>query len=391
MKILTFSSLYPSSARGRHGVFVENRLRHLIDHGGVEAQVVSPVPWFPSRHPRFGEYAQMAATPREDERHGIHVHYPRYLLLPKVGMSMAPRSMAMASLGLLRELREKFPFQLIDAHYFYPDGVAAITLGKRLGVPVVITARGTDLNLIPQYPRPRRLIQWAASEAAGMITVCQALKDVLVDLGVPAGRVQVLRNGVDLTMFRPAEDRESLRQTLGIDRPCLLSVGHLITRKGHDLVIHALQALPDMMLAIAGDGPEDGALRELVVSQGLAERVRFLGALPHDGLKDWYGAADCLVLASSREGWANVLLESMACGTPVVATRVWGTPEVVAVDDAGRLAERTSASLAAEVRVLLANPPSRAATRAYAEGFSWDTTSQGQKALFEQILAEHSP
>ncbi|MCF6210149.1 MAG: glycosyltransferase family 4 protein [Gammaproteobacteria bacterium] len=390
MKILTFSSLYPSSARQRHGVFVENRLRHLIDHSSVEAQVVSPVPWFPSRHPCFGEYAQMAATPREDERHGIHVHHPRYLLLPKVGMGMAPRSMAMASLGLLRRLREKFPFQLIDAHYFYPDGVAAITLGKRLGVPVVITARGTDLNLIPQHPRPRRLIQWAASEAAGMITVCQALKDVLVDLDVPAGRVQVLRNGVDLSIFRPPEGREALRQALGIDRPCLLSVGHLITRKGHDLVIRALQALPDMMLAIAGDGPEEGALRELVVSLGLTERVRFLGALPHAGLKDWYGAADCLVLASSREGWANVLLESMACGTPVVATRVWGTPEVVAVDDAGRLAERTPVSLAAEVRALLASPPSRTATRAYAEGFSWDATSQGQKALFERVLAEQA-
>lgn len=297
----------------------------------------------------------------------------------------------MASLGLLRRLRETFPFQLIDAHYFYPDGVAAVLLGKRLGVPVVITARGTDLNLIPRYPRPRRRILWAASEAAGMITVCRALKDVLVDLGVPEDRVRVLRNGVDLDMFQPPADRAALRQRLGIDRPCLLSVGHLITRKGHDLVIRALRDLPGTMLAIAGDGPEQETLQTLAAKCGVSARVRFLGALPHAGLRDWYGAADCLVLASSREGWANVLLESMACGTPVVATRVWGTPEVVAVEEAGRLAERTPASLASEVRALLANPPPRAATRAYAEGFSWDATSLGQKALFERILAEQMP
>ncbi len=388
MKILTFSSLYPSRARQQHGVFVENRLRHLVGHGGVEARVVAPVPWFPSRHPRFGEYAQIAATPREDERYGIPVQYPRYFLLPKLGMGMAPQSMAMGSAGLLHRLRKTFPFQLIDAHYFYPDGVAAITLGKRFGVPVVITARGTDLNLIPRYPRPRRLIQWAASEAAGMVTVCQALKDVLLDLGVPEERVRVLRNGVDLSMFRPPEDRETLRRKLGVSQPCLLSVGHLIPRKGHDLVIRAMQELPEMMLVIAGDGPELDNLRKLAVELGLSKRVRFQGAMAHAGLKDWYGAADCLVLASSREGWANVLLESMACGTPVVATRVWGTPEVVATDAAGRLAERTPASLAMAVRDLLASPPPRGATRAYAEGFSWDATSQGQKALFEQILAE---
>jgi len=391
VNILTFSTLYPSSARPNHGVFVENRLRHLLASGDVTAKVVAPVPWFPWAHPRFGEYARFAATPRREVRHGIEVHHPRYFLPPKVGMNLAPHSLARGSLPTLLRLRRDFPYQLIDAHYFYPDGVAAVILGRRLGLPVVITARGTDLNLIPRYPRPRRLIQWAAREAAGLITVCQALKDVLVDLGVPADKVRVLRNGVDLRRFRPPEDRAALRARLGLDGPTLLSVGHLIERKGHDLVIRALAHLPEgVHLVIAGEGPERERLEGLIRDLGLGGRVRLLGAVPHETLRDWYGAADCLVLASSREGWANVLLEAMACGTPVVATRVWGTPEVVAAPEAGRLCERDPESIAREVRTLLADPPARTATRRYAEGFSWDATSAGQKALFAEILGRRA-
>jgi len=391
VNILTFTTLYPSAARPNHGVFVENRLRHLLASGGVDAQVVAPVPWFPWAHPRFGEYARFAATPREERRHGIPVHHPRYFLPPKVGMNLAPHSLARGAWPTLARLRRAFPYQLIDAHYFYPDGVAAAILGRRLGLPVVITARGTDLNLIPRYPRPRRLIQWAAREAAGLVTVCQALKDVLVDLGVPADKVRVLRNGVDLERFRPPEDRAALRRRLGLDGPTLLSVGHLIERKGHDLVVRALRHLPaDVRLVIAGEGPERERLEGLIRTLGLAARVRLIGAVPHEVLRDWYGAADALVLASSREGWANVLLEAMACGTPVVATRVWGTPEVVAAPEAGRLCERSPESIAREAAALLASPPAREATRRYAERFSWEETSEGQKALFADILARRS-
>jgi glycosyltransferase involved in cell wall biosynthesis len=106
-------------------------------------------------------------------------------------------------------------------------------------------------------------------------------------------------------------------------------------------------------------------------------------------LKKYYGAADALVLASSREGWANVLLESMACGTPVIASNVWGTPEVVASPDAGILmSERTPQGLVQAVHALRASYPQHEATRRYAEKFSWDDTTQGQIKLFQKILAK---
>jgi glycosyltransferase involved in cell wall biosynthesis len=385
---LTFTTLYPNGAMPRHGVFVENRLRHLLASGAATAQVIAPVPWFPFISPRFGEYAAYAKAPRRELRHNIDVDHPRYPLLPKIGMTLSPLLLALAMRPVIRRLLQRGEqFDVIDAHYFYPDGVAAILLGRWFNKPVVITARGTDLNLIPQYLLPRKLIQWAAARAAGMITVCQALKDVLVELGVPEERVTVLRNGVDLQQFQPPADRAVLRERLKIQGTTLLSVGHLIERKGHDLVIAALEYLPNTRLLIAGDGPEDVSLRALACAHGVAARVTFLGAIKHDQLRDYYGAVDILVLASSREGWANVLLEAMACGTPVVASNVWGTPEVVAVPEAGVLMrERTPTGLADGVRYLLAHAPDRAATRRYAEKFSWEATTLGQLELFARIL-----
>jgi teichuronic acid biosynthesis glycosyltransferase TuaC len=279
---------------------------------------------------------------------------------------------------------------VIDAHYFYPDGVAAVWIGRRLRRPVVITARGTDINMIPRYYFPRRMIRWGIASADRLVAVSEALKRALVDLGAPRDRVEVLRNGVDLSMFRPI-DRRVARRDLALARPTLLSVGHLIERKGHDRVIEAMRHLPDFDLVIVGEGPEREALGNLARRVGVADQVRFLGSLPHATLPEVYGAADALVLASSREGWANVLLEAMACGTPVVAANNWGNPEVVKTPASGVLMEQnTPEGIARAVRTLFAHLPARAATRAYSEGFSWDGTTRAQIALFRRVHARHT-
>jgi teichuronic acid biosynthesis glycosyltransferase TuaC len=386
MKILTFSTLYPNAARPRHGIFVETQLRQQLLSGKVESMVVAPVPWFPSRNPLFGEYAVHASAPREEERDGIKVLHPRYLVLPKIGMTLAPFLLAQSVKPVIERVLAEYRFDLIDAHYFYPDGVAAILLGRRFGKPVVITALGTDVNLISSYLLPRQMILWAARHAAGLITVARALKDKLVALGVPAERIEVLRNGVDLQLFRPV-DRETWRSRLGFRRTTLLSVGNLVPLKGNDLAIRALRLLPEMELVIVGNGPERGGLGTLARELGVSDRVTFVGVMAQEDLRHYLGAADALVLASSREGWANVLLESMACGTPVVASNVGGTPEVVTAPEAGlMMAERTPEALADAVRRLFENYPDRGATRRYAEGFSWAETTAGQLRLFSRIL-----
>jgi teichuronic acid biosynthesis glycosyltransferase TuaC len=393
IRLITFSTLYPNSAQPTHGVFVENRLRHLVASGEVVSRVIAPVPYFPFKSPRFGQYSEFARVPAWEERQGLSVQHPRYLLLPKIGMSITPFMMAMGVLPAVRAaIKTQGGADIIDAHYLYPDGVAATMIGRMVGLPVVMTARGTDVNLIPNYPIARRMIQKACRQAAGVITVSAALKDALVAIDVEPGHVTVLRNGVDLGLFRPL-DRDATRRRLGLTGKTLISVGHLIERKGHHFIIEAMINLPDFTLLIAGEGPERSHLEALIARHNLGDRVRMLGARPHAELPELYGTADALVLASSREGWANVLLEAMACGTPVVATDIWGNPEVVARPEAGILmTERSAKGVAAAVKSLFGSRlPAREATREYASAFSWDATTEGQIELFRRIMAKNPP
>jgi glycosyltransferase involved in cell wall biosynthesis len=390
LSILTATTLFPNEAKPAHGAFVAMRLEKLIASGKVSAEVVAPIPWLPPavRYPHVG---RLDLVPRRTSRGPLTVWHPRYLVVPKIGMTLAPYTLRHAMRRVLRRLlAEGRRFDLIDAHYFYPDGVAAVHIGREFGIPVVITARGTDINLIPEHRIPRRMILDAARRASGLITVCQALKDRMVELGVPESRVTVLRNGVDLTLFHPS-GREQARRELGLNRRTIGSIGWLIERKGHHHVIASLAQLPDTDLLIIGEGPERSALEQLSAKLGVAERVRFLGMMDQVQLSKAYRAIDALVLASSREGWANVLLESMACGTPVVASAVWGTPEVVADPAAGVLMKSIDgAGVADGVARLFAALPERRATRAYAERFDWDATTEGQIELFQRVLAQRS-
>jgi glycosyltransferase involved in cell wall biosynthesis len=194
---------------------------------------------------------------------------------------------------------------------------------------------------------------------------------------------------VDTSLFRPPAERDEVRAALGLTRRTLISVGGLIERKGHHRTIEAMLRLRGFDLIIVGEGPEHARLSAQITRLGLDNRVRLLGPRPHAVLPDLYGAADASVLASSREGWANVLLESMACGTPVVASNIWGNPEVVGAPQAGVIYQpNTPDGIAAGVRQLFATLPDRAATRAYAEPFGWEETTAGQLAVFRRVIAE---
>jgi teichuronic acid biosynthesis glycosyltransferase TuaC len=389
LKILTFSTLYPNAAKPHHGIFTETALRHQIATGELEAKVVAPVPWFPFSHEIFGEYGVFARAPARETRVGVEIFHPRYVALPKVNMYLAPFSIAHSAKSVLgRLLDEGYDFDVIDAHYFFPDGVAAALLGKYFGKPVVISALGTDVNVIMKNPTARKMILWASEQAASVTTVCQSLKATMVGLGMNDAGITPLRNGVDLELFKPV-NRLTMRKRLEMDRFTLLSVGHLRAVKGHHHVIAALKDLPDVALMIAGSGPDRKRLEAQVLTLGVGDRVTFLGALPQEQLREYYGAADALVLASDREGWANVLLEAMACGTPVVATAVGGTPEVVRSSAAGVLiASPTPENVTEGVRCLRASYPDHAATRAYAEAHGWAETTRAQLRLFRH--AAHS-
>jgi glycosyltransferase involved in cell wall biosynthesis len=388
LRILTFSSLFPNAVQPGHGVFVENRLRHLVDSGQVAARVVAPVPWFPFRHACFGRYADMARVSMTENRFGLEVCHPRFLVIPKIGMNMTPRLMYRAVLAEIESGRiRRDDFDLIDAHYFYPDGVAAALLAEKLDKPLVITARGTDINLIADLPSPRRQILAAASRAQAVIAVSAALKARMEQIGIDPARITVLRNGVALSTFTMTP-RKDARLALGLeDGPLLLAVGNILASKGQDVAIRALTLLPDARLLIIGSGADQAAFEQLAINQGVGDRVRFVGRVAQDALSTWYSAADISLLPSMREGWPNVLLESLACGTPVVATDVGGVAEIIAAPEAGLLVpDRTPEALAAAVKELMAQRIDPAVCRRYAEGFSWDATTKGQIDLFAGII-----
>ena len=214
--------------------------------------------------------------------------------------------------------------------------MAGVLLGLALRRPVVVTARGDDLDLISTYRIPRRWIQWAARHAAGLITVSNGLKRRLIELGIPEKRIRTLRNGVDATVFQP-QDREAARRELGFSRPTILAVGNLVPKKRHVVAVEALRELPEVDLVIVGDGPERSRIEALGRELGVSERMRLLGRKSQEDLPAIYSAADLLVHPSSREGWPNVLLESMACGTPVIAGNFRGVEDIITSPSAGRI------------------------------------------------------
>ena len=393
LRVLVFSSLFPSEARPRHGIFVETRLAQLTKDYPVDARVVAPVPWFPSSSRRFGVYAAFAATPRRATRpSGVAVTYPRYAMLPKVGTALQPGSMARAALADVAALqRAGWQPDLIDAHYLYPDSVAAAIVAERLNLPLVITARGTDVNLLARMPGPGKRIQWAAQRASAVIAVSSRLKQALLDLGVAASKLVVLRNGVDTEVFRPT-DRNAARVRFGFDsQPIAVCVGNLVEEKGFELAIDALVQMPDWQLLIVGDGPARVHLAEHALRGGVAGRVRFHPNMPQRELADAYSAADVLLLTSTREGWPNVVLESLACGTPVVAVDVGAVDEMLADQAVGRIVvERDAVQLAGAVKDLMLSRPDRDRTRAHARQFDWPTISRGQWDIFTRVRDQHA-
>jgi len=390
IRILLFSSLFPHSGEPTLGIFVENRLRKLLEYEDIEATVIAPVPWFPFTGKVFGAYGRAARAKKKEIRHGISIYHPRYLVIPKFGMSLTPHFLFRAALKTIRKiLATGNNFHVIDAHYLYPDGVAAARLGTLLHKPVIMTARGSDVTQIGLLKGPHKKIVAALHSVSHTITVSESLKRSLIAMGGDAENITTLRNGVDLDFFHE-RNRLSVRKSWG-EKPTLLFAGWLIPRKRIDLVLEVTYRIPELHTVIVGDGPLRAEMARLACKLKIEGRVSFLGQVTPERMPEMYSAADVLLLPSDREGWANVLLESMACGTPVVTRAVGGAPDLVTSPAAGRLVDSEDAGdLASAVLALLKNRPGRAETRLFAERFDWHETSRGQKEIFGNAISDYA-
>lgn len=342
--VVVLSSLFPSGVQPQAGLFVRERMFRV----GRELPlcVVAPAPWFPLQgllrrwRPGF-----RPGAPTHERQQGFDVWFPRFPSVPGLFKRLDGLSMALGAWPRLRALQRAGRLDLIDAHFGYPDGYAATLLGRWLDVPVTITLRGTEARHA-RDPVFAPLLRQALQRARHVFAVSESLRQVAIGLGLDPGKVEVVGNGVDLHRFSPLP-RARARQALGLpgEAAVLVSVGGLVERKGFHRVIELLPALRErfpglLYLVVGGPCPEGDMSRELraqATALGVADAVCFLGPLPPERVREPLSAADVFVLATRNEGWANVFLEAMACGLPVVTTDVGGNAEVVCRSELGEV------------------------------------------------------
>lgn len=392
-RVVVFSTLFPHPGQPNAGLFIRERMFRVGKK--LPLVVVAPVPWFPFQgFIRRFRPGYRPAAPHFERQDGVEVYHPRFLAVPGFFRSLDGRSMAVCSVTTIRKLKRRFRFNLIDAHFAYPDGYAATLLGKWFKVPVTITLRGTEVPL--SRTNRRRHILRALQNAARVFSVADALKRHVVDLGADGGKIRVIGNGVDAERFQPLPKQDA-RARLGIplEAKVLISVGGLVERKGFHRVIECLprlrQTIPNLHFLVVGGASGEGdwsqRLQQQVQDLELEECVHFLGPLPPDELKVPLSAADVFVLATRNEGWANVFLEAMACGLPVVTTDVGGNAEVVCKPELGTLVPfGDHEQLLDALRTALEKEWENDSIRQYALVNSWESRVKVLEAEFNKLV-----
>lgn len=396
MKILVLTSVFPNSKQPTLGVFIRERMFRVAKH--CKIKVIAPVPWFP-----FVRYIKKDYRPRVpylEVQDGIEVYHPRFFNIPKFFKFMDGFFFFISSIFTVWKVRKRFRFDIIDSHFVYPDGFGAVLLGKLFKKPVIITVRESTISRILNNPLLKSQVKYAFKKAIKLFTVCSELKKAVKRIGIPEEKIVVISNGVDIKKFSPMQ-KERARRELGLpmEEKIIISVGWLIERKGFHRVISILpkikKVIPDIMYVIVGGASVEGnfeqVLRRMVKELGLDKNVIFAGPQPHDKLYKWLSASDVFCLATSNEGWANVFLEAMACGLPVVTTKVGGNGEVVSSEDYGMLfnLEDKEELLDAIIRAFSKNWD-RERIIHYAGLNTWDTRVNQLISQFREVMTSHN-
>ncbi len=337
LKVLLFTNLFPNPVDNTRGIFTEQLARELGEI--CDVTVICPLPWFPNlaflrRFPRWFEFAQV---PGEYTIRGTKVFSPKYIVLPRVSEPLLAALMFIGTYLTVRRLHRAKKFDVINSMWLYPDSVAAGWIARRLGIPMVPTALGCDVNRMLNEGGKRRQILSMLQNAHSITAVSAALRDGMVSHGIPGARISTIPNGVDVSLFH-LRDKWSSRKLLGLptDKKIALYVGRLSEEKGLTTIVKSLARLKshrsDFLFCLVGDGPLFNELKALAQSINVAENCLFAGQQDHVAVAGWLGACDVFCLPSLREGCPNVVIEALSSGRPVVASRVGGIPEMVRAD-----------------------------------------------------------
>lgn len=386
LRVLTLATLFPDATRPNFGVFVERQTLGLAALDEVDVRVVAPLglPPFPlSLHPG---YRGMARLPLRETWKGLPVDRPRFVTLPGTRGRFHVGALVRCLTPHLDVVRDAFRFDVIDAEFFFPDGPAAVALGRRYGVPVSIKARGADIHHWGHARATAAQVRGAGRDADGLLAVSRSMADDIATAGIDRP-VRVHRTGIDRLRFGTI-DRTMAKARLGVSGPLVVSLGALIPRKGHRIVLEAVAALPGVALWIVGGGPDHAALSTRIAELGVGDRVRLCGALPHDALPELLAAADTMALASASEGLANAWVEALASGTPIVIPDAGAAREVVTAPVAGRIVPRDAAAFARGIAAVLSQPVDPAATRATVDAYSWERNARELREHLRGLVAQ---
>jgi glycosyltransferase involved in cell wall biosynthesis len=386
MQTLIISSIFPNNREPAKGTFVIDQVSELSRLCALK--VIAPVPWsLPVRN--IEKWYMFSKVAKTEIIKGIETYHPQYLIIPKFFRSLYGYFYFLGIIGCVRKICKSSKFDIIVAYFAYPDGFAAALLAKLFKKPLIIYALGSDINVFIKSKIKRFLTKFAFRTATRIIAVSNDLKGKIINLGIEEPKVTVIPNGVDVSKFMPM-DKYSCRERLSLpqDKKIILFVGAIREVKGVKYLIEAFAELiknrdNKVFLAIVGDGELKETLENRIINSGLAGKVKTEGAKLHNEIPIWINACDVFCLPSLSEGCPNVVLEALACGKPVVATKVGGLPEIIVSEEYGILVPpRSPHELANALRMAIAKEWDPQVLRKKINGFTWKENSQ---KLYEEM------
>lgn len=380
LRVLAVNSLFPNDVQPYWGIFNACALRYLSRIAQV--RVVSPVKWFPGLAWASASERRLSKIPREADYFGMPVTYPRFFRTPGFGRRWHGWMYGASLKNHLSKIVDTFRPDVLLASWAHPDGYAVQRFGARHGIPVVIKCLGSDIHQLLKDPHRKPQVLDALRNCARVLTVSESLRNLIFEQGIDSGKIDMVYNGIERTVFHPMP-RDDARRSLGLPPhgKLLLCVANLLPIKRHCDLLRAFQILIDQhqieaQLVLVGEGPLRVDLQRLACDLNIAQHVHFAGSCTHDRVPLWINASDMVCLASANEGLPNVLVESLACGRPVVATRVGGIPELVSSNAYGRLVDSGDCqALAWALREVLGRAWDRVALTKCPQVISWDESA----------------
>lgn len=390
-KILALSYLFPNRVRPNYGIFVLNRLKAIKKY--CDIKIIAPVPKFPFMgiFPRFNKFSLI---PREEVMGSLHVLHPFFFTIPRFLKCLDCFTYFLVTIPVIHKMRKSFDFDIIDAHWVYPDILTAYICSKIYRKKFIVTVRGLEALHLKEQGLRKKILDFLLNKADYVITLSSELKALVEDIGVNKQKVSVILNGVDSSTF-VLLDREEARKSVNIptDKKVIVTVGSLLMTKGHHKIIEVLPALSKEfeteLYIIGGVGPEGNDRKKIknLVNTLKLNNVHFVGQISHSNLVYWYNAADIFCFASFREGCPNVIMEALACGTPVVASNVGAISDMVDTDVKGYIFDLNIVNdLENKIRTAFKTKWDRHAIKNLINNQTWDRCAKQVLEIYGRVL-----